>query len=359
MTPSLNFSREISLHFDSSLNGFGCEMRIMTLEDYCNTENTSVKLCKYKSNKFSKFFALTVLFFFPIKFINLFKNVSPNRSRHVSIGVFWHSVFYSKYKLDYLDLVDCHSLHFIAALKKQPSFLNLMKFLVLGSIERKLVKSYLCFFNGVHDVEYYKKRGLGRHVISVPNTKYWVVRKPHLNLRTIEEPRERITFGNLADFTYKNNITSLAGIQSLSSSLEFPHDILLAGKKSVEAATRLGINNVKAMGFLDDTDCFFQAIDIVVIPMEFGTGIPNKYLEALMTSKFIICSNYIFDCIPDMREGYGVFRYSDINQLNYELKNSSEEGKLELQKKRFTFLHEMTADCEQSVKKYILGRYGH
>lgn len=351
---SMNSSRQVSLHFDRSLKGFGCKMRLIALEDYLTTKNTYVSFCEYKSNKFSKFVALIVLFVFPIKFINFFKHLSENKSRDISLGVFWHSVFYSKYRLDYLDLVDCQSLHFSAALQKQWSLSNLIKYLVFGSIERKLVKNYLCLFNGVHDVEYYKKRGLAKHAISVLNTKYWLSRKPNLKLVAINEPRERITFGNLADFTYKNNISSLAGVQELSSSLDFPHDIILAGSNSLEAAGRFGEKNVRAMGCLIDTDCFFNSIDIVLIPMEFGTGVPNKYLEALMTSKLIVCSDYIFECIPDMRVGYGVFRYSDISALLRTLENLSEDSKLKLQQKRVAHLQALTLSCEQSVDNYIL-----
>lgn len=338
---------------DSASTGFGCEMRLQTIIEYCKEVSKKIDVKKYRTTKFSKLLALIVLVIVPLKLFNYFKLQDMQKGDVKKLGIFWHSIYFSKYKLDYVDLVDSQFLHYRSALKHKFTLQNFFKMMILGILEKKLLKNYNCFFNGIHDRNYYTSEKYIYTVntpICLPNTKLWLSEVVDVSFDERTHLQNKLIFGNLADFSYANNVSSLRGLLKLSSSIGHPHEIVLAGRESVNVAQKMKNPNIKALGFLEDTCDFYRSIDVVVIPMEFGTGIPNKYLEALINPKYILCSDYIFDCIPSVNREHGVFRYTEVQELFKDLTQSKVSLYSRIHEKRLDLLRGLN---DESIRDFL------
>lgn len=195
---------------------------------------------------------------------------------------------------------DISTISFLRRLKEVRDYkiklVHYLRFLEIFFYERNNIPKYNQINSvSINDKNSIKKMFNVNHVVNVPNG---IEKVKFLKPNT---KKNIINLGYIGSFSHSPNITGvtyfLNEIAPLLEKKRINYQYFLAGENSIEEINyylkdvpQYIKNKVKILGFVKNSEDFYQQIDILIAPIFSGSGSRIKILEAISFGKLVISS---------------------------------------------------------------------
>lgn len=275
---------------------------VLTEESARFYKSNSAELYYFKFGKWRYFFN-ALLAIFSLKPIQVkyywFKKVNQEVSsliekNNILVGSLVRSMEYIKNvssdKVVVFNMADSYALNYVNAINKTTSLIWKLIYTIevkrLMKYEREsVVRSDVSYLFNQNECNYWNKYGN-------------VIRVPHgVNLALFTYEKEDIKYANSVVFIgkmdYQPNIEAAKWyIENVHSLIGDKVPLVIVGAKPSKAILELSKQypNIEVTGFVEDAYLYVKSAMLIVAPMQTGSGIQNKVLEAMALSKTNIIS---------------------------------------------------------------------